>query len=157
MALSVAFVQRDAAVDVKEIDKTIKNKWNWSWCDKVLFPGSPDQHLVGDCFRKLNQAGDAFCTCCQATIRYGSSGWTSLQKHATKSEHKRRLRERRTNYMYRLSVVEHGKEQGTRKETINIKKFVFFFFFCYFFPTLFKMFITNSVNCLKLQSVVNQY
>ena len=49
------------------------------------------------------------------------------------------------------------KEQGTRKETINIKKWVFFFFFCYFFPTLFKMFITNSVNCLKLQTVVNQY
>ena len=130
MALSVAFVQRDAAVDVKEIDKTIKNKWNWSWCDKVLFAGSPDQHLVGDCFRKLNQAGDAFCTCCQATIRYGSSGWTALQKHATKSEHKRRLRERRTNY--RLSVVEHGNYE-----------------LCFYYFNI-RLCLNNFIDCLSV-------
>ena len=74
MALKVSFVQRGSAVDVKEIDKTVKNKWNWNWCDKVLFEGSPDQHLIGDCFRKLHQAGDAFCECCRVTIKYGSSG-----------------------------------------------------------------------------------
>ena len=61
MALRVSLVQRSSDVDVKEIDKTVPNKWLWSWCDKVVLQGTPDEHLIRDCFRKLHQPDEAFC------------------------------------------------------------------------------------------------
>ena len=58
MAASVKFVEREQA-DPKEIDSTVRNKWNWGWCDKIFLKDTPDEHLVGDCFRKLHNPGEA--------------------------------------------------------------------------------------------------
>ena len=55
--------------DVKLIDRSVKNKWIWAWCDKSLCKGSPNEHLVGDCFRKLYEPGEAFCEWCEVTIK----------------------------------------------------------------------------------------
>ena len=67
MALRVSCRVR-SDVDVKEIDKTVPNKWVWSWCDKEVLQGTPDEHLIGDCFRKLHQPGEAFCECCSHSV-----------------------------------------------------------------------------------------
>ena len=93
------FVDRDGGeADPKEIDKSVKNRWNWSWCDRVFLEGTPDQHLVGDCFRKLYNPGEAWCLWCNDGIRYGNGGLKTLRQHATGDKHKKRYRERRTNY-----------------------------------------------------------
>ena len=85
--------------DVKVIDRGVRNKWIWAWCDKSLCTGSPNEHLVGDCFRKLYEPGEAFCEWCEVTIKYGSSGCKALEQHALKYEkHQKIFKERRTNY-----------------------------------------------------------
>ena len=68
-SISKKFAERGKD-DPKEIDSSIKNKWNWAWCDKVLFEGTADQHLVGDCFRKLLEPGAAWCLWCNDKIQY---------------------------------------------------------------------------------------
>ena len=47
----VHFVERGKG-DPREIDKDLKNKWNWSWCDRETGEGT-DKYLFGDCFRKV--------------------------------------------------------------------------------------------------------
>ena len=71
------FVERGQA-DPKEIDTTVKNKWNWGWCDKIFLKDTPDEHLVGDCFRKLHNPGEAWCLWCNDTVRYGGGGLNAL-------------------------------------------------------------------------------
>ena len=111
MASTVTFVERGKE-DVKIIDKDIKNKWSWTWTDRVLCAGTSDEHLAGDCFRKLKKPGEAYCVWCSIPIKYGSSGFIALAKHAASSQqssgkykcvsHINRLRERRTNYKLRV-------------------------------------------------------
>ena len=97
MAASVKFVERGQA-DPKEIDSTVRNKWNWGWCDKIFLKDTPDEHLVGDCFRKLHNPGEAWCLWCNDMVRYGGGGLNALRQHAKFEKHKKRYRERRTNY-----------------------------------------------------------
>ena len=61
--MEASYVERGSK-DVKEIDKAVKNKWNWSWCDKLLCAGTDEEHIVGDCIRKLLQPGEAYCHDC---------------------------------------------------------------------------------------------
>ena len=49
MATKCNFVSRDHG-NITEIDQGIKNKWNWSWCERKLLPNTPDEHLIYDCF-----------------------------------------------------------------------------------------------------------
>jgi hypothetical protein len=43
MVTAVQFLECGSA-DSKAIEQNIKNKWNWSWCEKVLCEGTPDEH-----------------------------------------------------------------------------------------------------------------
>ena len=98
MAVRYNFVSREQD-NIKEIDGGVKNKWNWSWCEAKLLSGTPDVHLVSDCFRKIDRPGEAFCEYCQVTIKYGSSGKKALQQHAEKfQKHAEIFRIKRTNY-----------------------------------------------------------
>ena len=46
-------------IPMLNFDRSVKNKWIWAWCDKSLCTGSPNEHLVDDCFRKLYEPGEA--------------------------------------------------------------------------------------------------
>ena len=95
------FVERGKG-DPKLIDKSVRNKWSWGWCDKTFFPNTPDQHLVGDCFRKLESPGEAWCVWCNDSIRYGGGGLNTLRQHAKYDKHLKRAREIRSNYRLNL-------------------------------------------------------
>ncbi len=84
--------------DPKEIDKSVKNRWNWSWCDKLLLEGTDGQHLVGDCYRKMFDPGAALCLWCDDVVRYGSAGLNALRQHVKYDKHRKRFQERRGNY-----------------------------------------------------------
>lgn len=101
MAASGKFVER-GKVDPKEIDKSVKNKWSWGWCDKMLLVKTINQHLVGDCYRKTTTPGGAWCLWCDESVRYGSAGLNALRQHAKCAKHQTRLRERSTNYRLEL-------------------------------------------------------
>ena len=79
VAASRKFVKRGKE-DPKEIDKSVKNRWNWSWCDKILLEGTNDHHLVGDCFRKMVNVGIPWCLWCDDLVCYGRAGLNALTK-----------------------------------------------------------------------------
>ena len=69
MAASNKFAEQGKD-DLKVIDQSVRNMRNWAWCDKVLFKSTSDQHLVGDCFLKLqNPVKHGVCG---AMTRYGT-------------------------------------------------------------------------------------
>ncbi len=96
--MRTGFLEKRDEAQVKEIDKTVKNKWNWKWLDKVI-----DDVNVGDFIRKLSQCGMAFCTWCRSEINYASRGWAAIQSHHKSAKHQGHLRTRQTNF--RLSGV----------------------------------------------------
>lgn len=104
MAATYKFINRDdIAPNAKDIDKDVKNKWNWAWCGQKLMAETKDEHLIGDCFRKIDRPGswpgEAFCEWCMCIIKYGSSGKKALQQHAIKfSKHLEVFALKRTNY-----------------------------------------------------------
>ena len=64
--------------DVREIDKTVRNKWRWDWLENDKMK----QYL-----RKVKQPGQAFCTICKKTLQYQSSGKKDLKQHVTSPPH----------------------------------------------------------------------
>ena len=53
----------------KEIDYQVKNKWKWEWLEIIV-----DLQFclvkLADCFEKLAKAGMAWCSLCDAEVKY---------------------------------------------------------------------------------------
>ena len=67
--MSPKFVERKDSCSVKDIDKSIKHKWNWSWMEK-----SADDVLLDVFIRKLHKAGTSYSLWCECQINYSASG-----------------------------------------------------------------------------------
>ena len=69
-------VERNECVDPDS--STIKNKWKWDWLTNKDFGvdihGRPCEHYLSEYIVKINVDREAFCTWCNMTINYGSSG-----------------------------------------------------------------------------------
>ena len=63
------FVQRSDSDSVKEIDRAVKNKFNWERLEEKTESGG----FFSDCFRKLKEPGLVYCTICTDKINYSSS------------------------------------------------------------------------------------
>ena len=76
------FVDRKASI--KDIDKSVKNKWNWNWLDKTV-------HVLplSIFIRKIDEPGIAFCVLCKANIKYGGKGFGSIRQHCERAPHKK--------------------------------------------------------------------
>ena len=70
------FVRRHEAALCNEIDIDCKNKWSWTWLDKKV-----EGLTLGTCFRKLKEAGKAYCYLCRVEVRYNSGGLRALTDH----------------------------------------------------------------------------
>lgn len=77
------FVNRSGRVNIKEIDKVVKNKFNWSWMEEK---DCNNEHL-SEYIRKLNEPGIAYCITCKERLKYGSSGKKLLHDHAKNKNH----------------------------------------------------------------------
>ena len=90
---------------LQEVEKTVSNKWRWDWLEKtvVVDPGKicpklnwkkgPLTLIAKDTFRKVDLAGKAICTVCQADgyVTYGSSGVKILVDHMKTKKHVSRV------------------------------------------------------------------
>ena len=79
--------------DVKEIDKSVKNKWCWPWMEH--------EHK-GTCFsayfRKLLKPGYALCVWCDKEVNYGGKGLSSLVQHSETAQHLKIRKIRESNF-----------------------------------------------------------
>jgi len=60
---------------VRKIDSGIKNKWKWSWLEKT-----PYMLPLSVLIKKSSKPGEAYCVLCNATIKYGGKGASSLKQ-----------------------------------------------------------------------------
>ena len=89
---------------VKDIDKTVKNKFRWSWLqEKVKLDGND---LSFECFKKLTSPGHVLCTLCTDKINYASSGKKALQKHVSSPKHVKAWKFKRDNLTLTVSATE---------------------------------------------------
>ena len=60
--------------DLKLVDATVKNKWNWSWLTETDFSEHSD--FPSDYTVKTNKPGQAYCLYCSVPNKI----WESMQK-----------------------------------------------------------------------------
>ena len=78
--------------EVKNVDSSVANKFNWSWLDKQInVSGLEDlgisSTLLSSCIKKQNKPGLAWCSLCSGDIKYGSEGVKALRKHVLSKNH----------------------------------------------------------------------
>ena len=88
-------LKRESQINLKDFEKNIKNKFNWSWLEKdvtsfisINHKLKEEKYFVGDYIRKIDKPGKAICIWCDCEINYGSGGCKRLQEHASTSKHK---------------------------------------------------------------------
>lgn len=87
------FVLRQDKLTVKDIDKSVKNRWNWAWLER-----SAGDTLLDSFIRKLPAPGRAYCLWCESEINYAASGAKALTNHAASDKHNKQLETRKSNY-----------------------------------------------------------
>ena len=83
-------VRRDDS-DIKEIDRGVKNKFNWNWLEEK----DSNDMFLSEWVRKVDAAGKAICLVCNLTMKYGGEGKSAFTRHARSDDHKRVLLRRR--------------------------------------------------------------
>ena len=73
---------------VRELDKTVKDKWKWQWLledvEVVIKPGwAKEKCNIGEFGRKVNLPGKMKCTLCDKFVNYGSRGKVAIKFHFT--------------------------------------------------------------------------
>ncbi|KAG1681765.1 Endoribonuclease Dicer [Nymphon striatum] len=98
-------ISKDNEAAVKEIDKSVSNKFRWDWLDKTAkltiktSKGSEEvTEKIGDFIAKIDVPGKAQCLYCNETITYGSRGRCSFTEHSSKKKHLEIVALRRANY-----------------------------------------------------------
>lgn len=87
------FVEREDKICVRDIDKSVKNKWNWSWLETSVGDIAMDAYI-----RKLPAPEKAYCLWCQSSINYSTSGIKALRSHASSDKHCAHISTRKSNY-----------------------------------------------------------
>lgn len=75
--------------NIKDIDKTAKNKWKWDWVQDTTLEST---------IRKTKNDGLAWCCICNQSLKYGSSGKKALVKHVDSEQHIKAVNTVKTNY-----------------------------------------------------------
>lgn len=84
----------DGTANISEIDKGVRNKWNWQWLEEK----DADGHFLSEYIRKVDRPGYAKCIICKCELQYGKGGKKDVVGHASKKKHQRnrKLRETQT-------------------------------------------------------------
>ena len=64
---------------VRKIDADAKTKWHWDWLE--------GNKMMEQYIRKLKLCWQAYCTLCNQTLRYQSSGKRDLERHLKSPPH----------------------------------------------------------------------
>ena len=68
----------DVNSDVSELDLAIRNSWKWEWFKRT----DNNNDSIGSWCKKVDVAGEAFCTWCSPKLKYGSEGSKALIIHS---------------------------------------------------------------------------
>ncbi|GBM36397.1 hypothetical protein AVEN_234788-1 [Araneus ventricosus] len=85
-------VYRSREVDVRDIDKGVKNPWKWDWLEKEI-----NGTFLHETIRKLDRCGVAYCLACKKELIYGSRGFIALTDHIKSRKHASGLQRRQEN------------------------------------------------------------
>ena len=96
--IGMAILSKNDIVRIKEIDGTVKNKFSFAWLERTIDIGNGIKIQIGEDFKKIDVAGQAFCQLCNKQINYGSRGAVALDDHAKSSKHTALLKERQTTH-----------------------------------------------------------
>ena len=78
----IDFVLRKDAATAREVNKNIKNKWNWAWVDEsvVVYKDAETkkevmyEEKISSWVEKVKKEGVAWCRLCDCEINYKSAG-----------------------------------------------------------------------------------
>lgn len=86
-------ILRSSNVNVRNIDKGLKNVWRWEWLDRQV-----DEVYLRECIRKIKSPGTAYCIVCRKEIYYKSRGCVAIVDHVKSAKHRTTLRLRKENF-----------------------------------------------------------
>jgi len=88
-------INRGDEASLKEIEESVKNKFNWGWLEKSIITKvnlngneSDITTYAVDCIRKIDKPGKALCMWCECEINYGGGGWPRIKDHLGSKKHK---------------------------------------------------------------------
>ena len=105
----------DRTARITEIDKGIKNRWNWKWMEEKDSNGV----FLSDYVRKINKPGYARCIICHCDIRYGAGGKGDLMSHSKKKKHIENVKIKKTNSVLPSMFVSTKSDTSTRSRPTN--------------------------------------
>ena len=90
------FLKEGDKTAVKAIDSSMKNRWSWKWPDKILEHSfgnfGPIKYKIGECIKKIDVPGTAWCMWCEDKISYANNGKKHLMRHCVTDKHLERLK-----------------------------------------------------------------
>ena len=100
----------------KAIVSSVKNCWSWKWTDERLEHPlgnvGPIKYKIGDCIKKFDIPGTAWCMWCEHKISFANKG-KNLMRYCVTDKHLEGLKVRITNYQIRVvgSLNQHQKAE----------------------------------------------
>ena len=79
----MSIISRNSNINIKDIDKSCKNKFRWDWLEEKDDNGD----YLSTYIRKLDIPGKVKCDLCKVDITYASTGKSDLKSHARKKDH----------------------------------------------------------------------
>ena len=121
------FLKEQDKGTVRDIDKNCKNKWAWKWTDEELvlkLKGQDIPYKLGDCIKKVDVEGSAWCIFCNERVNYGGRGKKQLKVHCDSNRHvsaaKARLNQTQLNCSGPKTVDKNQKESNSQSASKKV-------------------------------------
>ena len=99
-------------LQVKEVDKSVKNKFSYRWLEKAVTVKDLTVRLFED-IKKINVPGQAQCRLCSKQINYGSRGFVAIQDHVKSDKHLKLYKERLSCHKVDKLLNDYAGEEPT--------------------------------------------
>ena len=72
----------------------MKKRWSWKWLDERLENIGPIKHKIGDCIKKIDVPGTAWCMWCEHKISFANKGKKHFMQYCVTDKHLETLKVR---------------------------------------------------------------
>jgi hypothetical protein len=86
--------------DIREIDKSCKNKFKWNWLETevtIKLKSGEKKVMLSEHIRKIDVDGRAKCIVCPDILNYGGRGKSTLTSHTLSPRHVKEYENRMTS------------------------------------------------------------
>ena len=85
------FLKEGYKTAAKAIVSSLKKRWSWKWLDERLEHSfgnvGPIKHKIGDCIKKIDVPGTAWCMWCEHKISFANKGKKHLMRYCVTDKH----------------------------------------------------------------------